>query len=323
MNAPVNIYPWLLEHWAFFCQRLALDKLAHALMLQGPAGSGKSALAEAMVGRLLCAQDGMEDQAGACGQCRSCKLLAGGAHPDRFDIQPAEDSQVIKVDQIRDLIASLNLTTTISARKVAYIHPAESLTTAAANALLKSLEEPVGNAVLVLVCNDPGSLPVTIRSRCQAVLIHQPDTQVALDWLVQQSAESSDVAVAALQAGGGSPLRAAHFLASPEQDSFAQIQKGLAKLIARPGSVSLIGVELSKLNSDNLWRWLSLCSADAARSVMTGTRLTWLPADAVIKDKALLQLQRRADLNRQISSSPVREDLLLQDWLIRWAEQNT
>ncbi len=323
MSVSADIYPWLLEHWTFFCQRLEQDKLAHAIMLQGPAGNGKSVLADAMVAKLLCVENESEGLTRACGWCRSCKLLVGGAHPDRFDIQPEEDSLVIKIDQIRGLISTLNLTTSVSKRKVAYIHPAEAMTRASANALLKSLEEPVGNAVLILVCNDAGGLPVTIRSRCQSILVHQPDFKLTLDWLMRRSGESRDAVTAALQAAGGSPVRGAHFLASPEQDSFDQIQKGLATLITRPGSVSAIGTELSKLNPDNLWRWLSICTAAAAKSAMAGESLDWLPADAVMKIKVLLHLQKRADLNRKISTSPVRGDLLLQDWLIRWAEQNT
>jgi DNA polymerase-3 subunit delta' len=140
---PAEVYPWLAGHWSFFMQRLEIDRLAHALMIQGPADSGKMALARAMVARLLCT----EERPRACGQCRSCKLLAGGAHPDYFNLEPEEESKVIKVDQVRGLIAKLDLTTSISERKVAFIHPAESMNGAAANALLKSLEEPAGNTV--------------------------------------------------------------------------------------------------------------------------------------------------------------------------------
>lgn len=117
------MYPWLEDHWSFFLQRLQQDRLAHAIMIEGPAGSGKNALATAMVAKLLCSGD----EPGACGQCKSCSLLAGGAHPDRFEIHPEEDSKVIKVDQVRKLISSLDLTTSISVRKLAYIHPADSI----------------------------------------------------------------------------------------------------------------------------------------------------------------------------------------------------
>ena len=312
-----EIYPWLTGHWSFFMQRLEIDRLAHALMIEGPSGSGKMALAGAMVAKLLCA----EDQHRACGQCRSCELFAGGAHPDYFDLEPEEDSEVIKVDQVRRLIAKLDLTTSISARKVAFIHPAESMNGAAANALLKSLEEPAGNTVLILVSDNPGRLPVTIRSRCQAISVSQPDTQVVLEWLGNSTGKSEDEILEAIQAAGGSPLRAAEYLDSPGIDAYGQVREGLATLLGRPGSVSLVSSKLNELNPVDLWRWLSMCTGEVIKSLMADLPLTWLPANMNLHDKTLLQLQRQADINRQLSATPVRGDLLLQDWLIRWAEQ--
>jgi DNA polymerase-3 subunit delta' len=315
--ASAEIYPWLSEQWAFFIRRLESDRLAHALLIEGPAGNGKLAFACAMVSRLLC----LEEQALACGTCRSCKLLVGGAHPDCFDLQPEEDSQVIKVDQVRELIRKLDLTTSISTRKVALIHPAESMNGAAANALLKSLEEPYGDTVLILVSNNPGRLPVTIRSRCQSISVSQPDKQLVSDWLEERSGKSRAETVAALRAAGGSPLRAAQYLDSPELDAYGQVRDVLATLLARPGSVSVVGNQLNELEAVDLWRWLSICTAEVIKSRMTDLPLNWLPANIKLSDKELLQLQKQADINRQLSSTPVRGDLLLQVWLIRWAEQ--
>lgn len=312
------IYPWLHEHWLFFLKRLQQDRLAHALMIEGPAGSGKNDLAIEMVGRLLCSEDQLE----ACGQCRSCKLLAGGAHPDRFELYPEEGSEIIKVDQVRNLIASLDLTTSISERKVAYIHPADGMNIAASNALLKSLEEPTGNAVMILVSSDPGSLPVTIRSRCQSIVVCQPDRKLVLDWLTETTGRSVADVSAALQAAGGSPLRAAQYLESPELDTFVQVTEGLATLLKRPGSVSLVCSKLSDFNPDDLWRWLSLCAGEAVKCLMTDRGSDWLPAEGNLSEHTLLKLQKQADTNRRLAKTPVRGDLLLQDWLIRWAEQN-
>jgi DNA polymerase-3 subunit delta' len=319
MTSPSEIYPWLSEHWSFFIQRFKSDRLAHALMIEGPADSGKLALADAMVGKLLCTQD--QGQERACGQCRSCKLRIGGAHPDYFDIHPEEGSEVIKVDQVRALISKLDLTTSVSTRKVAYIHPAESMNGAAANALLKSLEEPAGITVLILVSHDPGRLPITIRSRCQAISVSQPDTQLVLDWLAKSSGKSSEQVSAALQAAGGSPLRAAHYLDSPQLDAYGQVREGLANLLARPASVSMLCSKLNELNPVELWRWLSACAGEVAKSRMTDLPLTWLPDNIQLQNKALLELQRQADINRKLSATTVRGDLLLQEWLIRWAEQ--
>ena len=316
-TAANDIYPWLSGHWSFFMQRLEQDRLPHALMLVGPAACGKSTLADAMVARLLCT----ECQAYACGRCRSCQLLAGGAHPDFFDIHPEEDSKVIKVDQVRGLIGKLNLTTSVSRRKIAYVHPAETMNGAAANALLKSLEEPAGDAVLILVSDNPGNLPVTIRSRCQSISIAQPDSGVVLEWLQVRSRATKDVLAAALQAAGGSPLRALHYLDSPEMEAYGQVRESLATLLGRPGSVSMVSSRLNELKPVELWRWLSMCTGEVIKSMMAGLPINWLPETLELRDKTLLQLQKQADINRQLSATPVRGDLLLQDWLIRWAEQ--
>jgi len=312
-----GIYPWLNDHWAFFLQRLERDRLAHAMLIQGPAGTGKTALARLMTARLLC----REPHDFACGQCRSCKLLAGAAHPDYFDLQPEEDSEVIKVDQVRVMTGKLDLTTSISERKVAYIHPAETMNAAAANALLKSLEEPVGNTVLILVSDNPGGLPVTIRSRCQAITINQPDPGIVQDWLVKTSAQPAGRVREALQAAGGSPLRAARYLASPELDAFSRVRAGLSSLLGRPAAVSQLSSELNALNQVELWRWLSICTGEVIKSILLGLPLNWLPADAGLRGVALLELQRQADKNRQLVATSVRGDLLLQVWLINWAEQ--
>lgn len=316
-ESSADLYPWLSGHWSFFMQRLEADKLAHALMIEGPSGVGKTALARTMVARLLC----NEDQPVACGQCRSCQLLVGGAHPDYFDLQPEEKSKIIKVDQVRALIGKLDLTTSISERKVAYIHPAEVMNAAAANALLKSLEEPAGNTVLILVSDNPGRLPVTIRSRCQAISISQPDTRIVQKWLEQVSGSPKEQVEAALLAAGGSPLRASHYLNSPDQDAYGQVREGLASLLVRPGSVSQVSSQLSELDPTDLWLWLSICSGEVIKSIMLGQSLKWMPENLKLRDKPVLELQRQADINRQLVITQVRGDLLLQDWLIRWAEQ--
>lgn len=318
MKSSTNLLPWLEPHWQFFLERLRQERMAHAIMIEGPAGSGKNVLAGAMVAKLLCSADLPE----ACGQCRSCQLLkGGGAHPDRFELQPEEDSKTIKVDQIRQLIGSLSLTTSVSDRKVAYIHPADVMTNNAANALLKSLEEPAGDAVIILVSSDTSRLPVTIRSRCQSIVINQPDQQQVLSWLATASDSPAQDLSEALLAAGGSPLRALHYLDSPELDAFRAVTSALAGLLDRPATASLVAARLGELDQGDVWRWLSMCTAEAVKCVLSGQPIPWLSTATGLQDKALLALQKQADINRRMSASSVRGDLLLQDWLIRWAEQ--
>ncbi len=173
-------YPWL----AYAGERLARNaeggRRAHALLVSGPRGLGKVDLALREAAALLC----LSGERPACGRCRSCQLMAGGAHPDfrqvTFEVNDkGQLRSVIAVDQIRDLIASLQLTNSLSALKVAVIHPAEAMNRNAANALLKTLEEPAGDLVLMLVASDDARLPATVRSRCQVIGVRQPDADDA------------------------------------------------------------------------------------------------------------------------------------------------
>ena len=317
LNNGPDIYPWLTSQWSFFTKRLNADRLAHALLIQGPSGSGKTQLASAMVAKLLC----RENLERACGECRSCQLLSGEAHPDYFNLQPEEGSEVIRVDQVRSLIGKLDLTTSVSHRKVAYIHPAEDMNAASANALLKSLEEPTGNAVLILVSDNPASLPLTILSRCQHINVSQPPAELVLKWLESQSDNPRGELQAALQAAGGSPLRARQFLDSPITDAYTQVRDSLVSLLGRPASVSMYSAQLGELEPADLWRWLSMYTAELIKGRMSGRSSNRIPSNYDLNDKNLLQLQQQADVNRRLSKTQVRADLLLQDWLIKWAEQ--
>lgn len=187
----------------------ASGRLGHALLLAGPAGLGKRAVAQALVQRLLCdAPPG----APACGQCRGCVLLAAGSHPDSLRITLDDDAKQLKVEQIRTMGAKLALTAQRGGAQVAVIDPADLLNVNAANALLKTLEEPHPGCYLVLVADLPFRLPATIRSRCQTVLFQQPDGAAARDWLLRQAGVPAADVDAALTLARGNPGRALHLI---------------------------------------------------------------------------------------------------------------
>lgn len=143
---------------------LANGTLAHAYLFSGDAGIGKRLTALALAAAVNCAKGGPE---GACGECPSCRKVAAATHPDVHLLAP--DNDEIKIDQIRQIQAELSLRPFEGAKKVLIVDFAERMKQAAGNAFLKTLEEPPGDALIILVTAMPQSLLVTIRSRCQEI----------------------------------------------------------------------------------------------------------------------------------------------------------
>jgi DNA polymerase-3 subunit delta' len=313
------MYPWLKDAWSVFQSRLRSGKLAHAILIQGPEGCGKEVLARYILARMVCTAEGEY----ACGECRSCTLFESGAHPDSFFLRPEEGKQQIVIDQVRSTIAALTLTASFSPYKVALICPAEAMNTNAANALLKSLEEPPGDTVMILVTHDASRLPVTIRSRCQSIVVPLPLRNEAVAWLNEHAKFDDAVAREALAIAGGSPLQAIAVVEGGHVESHRRVLKELSHLLGRPGLVSRAASELSDIDAANLWAWLSNGSAELLRAIMTGGRPKWLETESNIRQKELAQLQQNADRNRVLEKTPVRQDLLLQDWLIKWSQLGT
>jgi DNA polymerase-3 subunit delta' len=200
-----TLLPWLVSTFADLQQRRAQGRLAHALMFVGPAGIGKHQLAERFAQSLLCAQPHADGQ--PCGHCHACSLYAAGTHPDLFRLSPEEDSKNIRIDQIRALIEGMSLTSHYGRHKVVILNPADAMNIAAANALLKTLEEPPADTVLLLITDRASFLPATIRSRCQTLRLALPARDEAQAWLATQLGNPEEAAVL-LALAGGAPLAA-------------------------------------------------------------------------------------------------------------------
>ena len=305
-------FPWLSTVDREFVDRFESGRLAHALLLSGPAGTGKQELAQSWVASLLCLGNAIP----ACGECRSCQLFRSGAHPDYRSISYELNDRNSKyrtelvIDQIRALISSLQLTTTISERKVALIFPADAMNRNASNALLKTLEEPPGDSILLLVSDDPGKLPATIRSRCQGLHVRLPERSTAVDWIQTQGSYGRQDAEESLMASAGSPLRAIKILQDGGLEHYRELKNTL-RCVRRDTVVSALG-NLNEIDPHRLWIWLSILAAEKVKSE---------PCHSV-NAAALSELQQLADRNRSLLPSPVRKDFLLQDWLIQWADLN-
>ncbi len=195
-------YAWQQHSLNQLFRAAKADRLHHANLLAGPPGIGKLEFARHFALALVCDQF---PQSAPCGVCKNCQMGGGGTHPDIYLLDWLDKSTVISVDQIRKLIDQLSLTASRGSHRVAVINRAHTMTTAAANSLLKTLEEPGEGCIIILLADRERELPITIRSRCQRLAMTQPDRDSALQWLQAQGATEGAMA---LDIANGAPLRA-------------------------------------------------------------------------------------------------------------------
>lgn len=204
------MYPWQQHHWNRLIAQYQQQRLPHALLLVGAEGLGKLQFAKHLAAHMLCQRVDVLDE--ACGTCSDCRLLETKAHPDFYDVTLLEKSKSIKVDQIRELNDKLSKTAMHAKRQIAIIHPANHMNRAAANALLKSLEEPVGDVLFILIASQTGHIPATILSRCQRLDFYATADDDTLGWLSSQVSDEFP-ARSLLKMAGYAPLKAVDLLA--------------------------------------------------------------------------------------------------------------
>lgn len=251
------LYPWLTQPSEALLQQLSVGRLPHALLFLGAKGLGKSNLLTWLAERLLCQQP---SAAGACGGCKSCQLLNAGTHPDLVRVET--DKASIGVELIRQAIQALSETAHQQGARVVIIEQAQLMTESAANALLKTLEEPGQECFLLLSAESNAQLLPTINSRCQTQLIVTPDEPTALRWLQQQGCEATP---AHLRLNRGSPLATQQFVAQGlHQRLDAFLVRMLAVLKGTQPSVELIA-EAVKDQPHSL-SWLSALLLDIQKA---------------------------------------------------------
>ena len=276
------IHPWNRAVWA---QLPDFDRLAPVMLLTGPGGVGKGDFALALAKALLCQAPATDRQ--ACGICSPCRLQQSGNHPDFRLVEPAaadqddasaEDAQSkgkpasasrwIRIDAVRDLSHLLAFSAHLSGRRVVVIRPADRLHPSAANALLKTLEEPPAATHFLLVTGHPSRLPATVRSRCFRLLFGLPSPAASAAWLRGQGARQPELALAQ---AGFAPLGA---LALDGPEYWAARSQLIEEVLSRQdldpvAALDRLGAEQLPLLVGGLQRWcydlLALASGGAVR----------------------------------------------------------
>lgn len=309
MAAPQDI-PWLKAFAERWRQQETAGRAPHAVMLLGAPGVGKRAAAAWLAASRL-----LPDRAPAVPTWPPSL----DEHPDLHRLTPPEDKHNILIDQVRELIAELSLTSHEGRGKVAIVEPANLMTNQSANGLLKTLEEPPGSALIILVADRMTRLPATILSRCQRISLRLPDERSSLDWLdrLQPGARWAP----ALAAAGGAPLAA--IAALERLDDAEAMTRDLGMLAALRASPIEVAERWTKqypdLALDALGRQVQRCIRRRAGGG---------GAETAVDDSVLQRMDSRnlfcyLDIINRLrgqSSGSFNLQLTLEGLLIDWAE---
>jgi DNA polymerase III subunit delta' len=332
----VKIFSW---HRAPLKALLARrDKLPHAMLVQGRAGIGKVEFARLAAQSLLCETP---DNGFACGTCAACGWFTEGNHPDYREILPeslkADDgeseaasdgdkaekkSAQITIDQVRDLRQFVSLSTHRDGFRVLLIHPAEAMNPAAANALLKTLEEPTPRTLILLVTDQVGRLLATVKSRCQALVLQAPEKAEAVLWLKEQGVNDADVLLAQ---AGGAPLLALEWADEGYQSQRKQFLDALGEL-KRSDWLSVAGA-FEKSDLTQVVHWLQTWCCDLITMKQIGEARHHPDYESAIKRVAadaplapLFRYESALRQSRRTIQHPLNARLLLEQLLISYAQ---
>lgn len=312
----MKIADWNRPLWNTVLERRRRGAMPHALLLAGPAGLGKRAFAAALAAWLLCEQPGDA----ACGRCRACLLVAAGSHPDRVEVnlEFRDDGKTLRselvVDQIRVLSQRLSMTAQFGGHQVALIDPADLMNASAANALLKTLEEPGPGTVMLLVSDQFSRLPATIRSRCQRLDFVLPNAAEAMAWLKSQGV---DGAAQALEAAAGNPGLALELAQGGGLALRTEVATDLGHLWARKAAPAEIANRWAKSEAERR-TWFAAQLAQAEAAAQSRQARGPLALTAISDFNKLAQWFREAGRVREQLRTPVRSELLILELLLAW-----
>ena len=343
--ASAEIFPWQQVIWQHVRQPGSVQR-HHALLLKGRRGIGKLGFALVLAKSILCEQG---DAAGvACGKCQDCYWFEQRLHPNFRLLEPealsaqegatdkdAEEnrreagstkssrrpSQQISIAQIRALDDFIYLSAHQARDKVVLIHPAEAMNTAAANALLKKLEEPPPEVLFILVTHNASLIPPTVLSRCRQIAMPGPDHEMAKDWLIDQGITDPDFHLAM---SGFSPLLALQY-----DEQLAAFHADFIQCLCAPERFNPIELaeKLHKLDLPSVTGWLQKWCYDLMSCRTSGRVRYHLKQVVIIRQQAAVIdpmafgfLWRSLVASQQLARHPLNPRLFLEEMLLTYMD---
>ena len=322
----MNWYPWLTGPYRQLTGQYQTGRGHHAVLMHAAAGIGDEALVYGLSRWLLCQH---KDGDKSCGTCHSCQLMIAGNHPDWHILQPEKGKNSLGIDPVRQLIETLYNYSQQGGAKVVWIPQTELLTEAAANALLKTLEEPPAGTYFLLGCREPSGLLATIRSRCFYWHLPVPEETLAVQWINRQLSADPVAIKTALRLTNGAPLSAIELLQPERWKQRAALCQQLYVQCQQQDMLSLLPL----LNHDDATErlyWLATLLLDAIKwqqhagqFIINHDQQPLIALLAGAQPNASLQQSVTAWMHcRQqlISIVGVNRELLLTEQLLEWEQ---
>lgn len=316
-----QLYPWLEGVWQEWKESLEANRFSNASILAIDNGLGADKLVEQFANAVMCSNYTTE----ACGFCHSCLLMKSGSHPDYHVIKPEKEGKAITVDQIRHCNRLAQESSQLAGLRLFIIEPAEAMNESAANALLKTLEEPSGNCLFLLVTHRANLLLPTIVSRCQQWAVSNPDSNIVTSWLAQQDVQGAPAYASHIN--NNAPLKTLEFVQQGHVERYQKIENQLIAQTQGQGDVIALAKELSANPHEYLtWVWYLLTDA---QKVHFGVNESYFApgakalAQSVSYDVLYQQASGLSALIEQLREFPgLNSELLILDWLFKFNEES-
>ena len=313
------LYPWQQSLWQNWQQLLSQGRLHHAILLVAAKGSGREVLAKQLAQTVLCHNCETEP----CGVCHSCQLFAAQTHPDFHRVAPPEEGKQIGVDAIRQCNRWAVETSQLGGQRVIMIEHADALGEAAANALLKTLEEPPSGCQFILTAQSLDNLLPTINSRCNKWRLAVPDEQQTRHWVEKQVMQT--VKLESVRLNGGAPLATVQFIEQGQDIRHGKLIEAFSSYLQPPYSGLYDIAAMCTSEGMITLNWLSYFLLDCiklqqgvtAHLVHCESQDNVRAVAARISPTVLLtQVRKVNELHQKLEKhSGLNEELLIVEWL--------